>query len=265
MKNFTESMIGAPATLKTQRSLFKNHIEPYLEDRKLDLNFVQDMVHVWLDWELRPGSIRQLISLLKRYIQWETGVLLDCSHIVRKVGRMDGPKTIKAWTKEERNLALATAKAIDTEIHDMMLFTLHTGVRKGEMQALKAADLDFIHSRILIRQSKNGRPRTIPMSVEVEELLQNGYIVGEEDKHIFSQKDPNDRLARICSAARVRILTWHGLRHTFATIALEAAFKQGSNISPRTIQQILGHTKFSTTVDLYWSCVSEDLDLSFLT
>ena len=265
MKNlFIDNLIGAPTTLRTQRSLFKNHIQPYLKNRKLDVNFVQEMVHVWLDWELKPGSIRQLISLLKRYIQWETGVVVDCSQIVRKVGRMSGPVKIKAWTKEERNRALAVAKAIDKECHDMMLFTLHTGVRKGEMQALRASDIDFLHSRVLIRQSKNGRPRTIPMSREVEELLQSGYIVGEESKHIFSQKDPNNRLARICQVAEVRPLTWHGLRHTFATIALEAAFKQGSNISPRTIQQILGHTKFSTTVDLYWSCVNEDLDLSFL-
>ncbi len=177
---------------------------------------------------------------------------------------MEGPRSIKAWTKEERDKVLEVAKALDIELHDMILFTLHTGVRKGEMQALKSGDIDLIHSRILIRQSKNGRPRTIPMSVEVEELLQSGYIVGEEDEQIFSQKDPNDKLARVCYAAGVRVLTWHGLRHTFATIALEAAFKQGSNISPRTIQQILGHTKFSTTVDLYWSCTHEDLDLGFL-
>jgi integrase len=52
--------------------------------------------------------------------------------------------------------------------------------------------------------------------------------------------------------------TFHSLRHTFATLALE------SGRSPLLVSQALGHAKVSTTLDIYWSVSKEKLDLGFL-
>ena len=49
----------------------------------------------------------------------------------------------------------------------------------------------------------------------------------------------------ICKKAGIRIVTFHCLRHTFATRAIE------SGIDYKTVSEILGHSKPSTTINLY--------------
>ncbi len=53
----------------------------------------------------------------------------------------------------------------------IILVAVQTGMRKGELLALRWEDLDFDQNRILVRNSKNERPRKIPMSTEVRNLL----------------------------------------------------------------------------------------------
>ena len=47
-------------------------------------------------------------------------------------------------------------------------------------------------------------------------------------------------------------ITPHALRHTFATRAFESGMK------PKTVQEILGHSSLSMTMDLY-THVTEDM------
>jgi site-specific recombinase XerD len=72
--------------------------------------------------------------------------------------------------------------------------------------------------------------------------------------------DPNPLLRRLMKKAGIEEngRTWHSLRHSFATLALEAGR------SPKLVSLCLGHTKLSTTLDCYWSASREKLDTSFL-
>jgi site-specific recombinase XerD len=71
--------------------------------------------------------------------------------------------------------------------------------------------------------------------------------------------DPNPLLKEACKRAGIRgDITFHTLRHTFATLALE------SGASPKLVQLTMGHAKLSTTLDLYWNVCGEKLDMSFL-
>ena len=55
----------------------------------------------------------------------------------------------------------------------------------------------------------------------------------------------NDRLKRLCSAAGVKQITVHGLRHTSATLLLSAG------VQPHTVQRRLGHKSVQITLDVY--------------
>ena len=67
--------------------------------------------------------------------------------------------------------------------------------------------------------------------------------------------------ASICKEARVPLITLHALRHTFATLAMEA------NVHPKIVSEMLGHASIQTTLDLYshpsvslQRTVADDLD-----
>jgi integrase len=262
---FLASLIGRPNTLKTQSSLFRRWIEPHLPRSPKSLNdqWMSKMTNLWIEADLSPGTIRSLLALSKKYVLWKTERGLSTSILTRIVSRMEVQEIKKAWTNEQCIQALHFAKRLDSVLYKMMLLTLHTGVRKGEMFGLRWDDVDWLQGKISITRSydgptKNGRGRMVPMSDAVENLLIKDYTVGTEDELIFRRCDPNLRLEAICRAANVPRLTWHGLRHTFSTLALEA------RRSPKLVSAALGHSKLSTTLDMYWQLLNEDLNMDFL-
>ncbi len=265
VKNFTKTLIGRPNTVKTQKSLFRNWIEPHLpkSDEKLNNEFIHSMATRWLEADLKPGTIKLLISLLRRYIEWKTGRSYNCGRLTHKICNLNQLEPAKAWTKDQCSKALNVAKSVDPELYKLMIVTLHTGMRKGEVFGLRWKDVDLMSGKIKISHSydgptKSGKPRTVPMSAVVEKILSNDYTIGSEDEHCFRRFDPNLRLEALCRLAKVPVISWHGLRHTFATLALE------SGVSPRLVASTLGHTRLSTTLDLYWNLTGEEINLEFL-
>lgn len=256
-KNFLDSLIGRPNTLKTQKCLYGKRIEPYTANAEPTLMWIEKMAQMWIEEGLKPGTVKQLISLARRWIQWKWKVDISCRHLVSKVGRLADNRELPVWSKEESKKALNAARHLDTKLYNMMLFTLHTGLRKSEMFALTHRDIDLFNEKLLIRNSKTGRPRSIPMTLDVENLLQMCYIVGGNG-YVFPKTEINGRLKKICEYAEIPLLTWHGLRHTFATLALE------SGQSPKLVSSVLGHSSVSTTLDIYWNLLGNDLDMSFV-
>jgi integrase len=127
---------------------------------------------------------------------------------------------------------------------------------------LRASDVDLKQKIITVRRSyrgptKSGRTRKVPMSVALTSAL--CYLNAlEPDERIFPVMDPNPMLKALCREARIRRITFHGIRHTFASLALEAG------VSPRKVSQVLGHSSLSTTLNIYWGAINEEMDLSFL-
>ena len=221
----------------------------------------EDVTQYLLDQDLKPATIKKCLYIYKKWrhhYEDQYHEFADIKPMIRHLSRVEDPPTPKAWTKEEAAKALDHAQ-LDTNLYNMLVVTLHTGMRKGELFGLEWKDIDFINGRINIRHTKSGKPRSIPMSAAVEEVLQSCYIVGvKQDEPCFKKCEPNHRLKKLCEMADIRVISWHGARHTFATLALN------EGRSPRLVSAMLGHTKVSTTLDLYWGLTGEDLDLSFL-
>jgi integrase len=256
-KTFEDYLVGRDSTLKTQKSLFRQHIEPYVKNVYEDL--APDMVKIWTDYELKKGTIKNLLSLLKKYVRWKYKVELDCSRANFIIRAMEEQVKVKAWDNDTAKIALDKAKGnYNLDFYHMLLFALHTGTRKGEMLSLKWEDVDFLTSTVSIQQTKTGVPRAIPISDKLEEVLMQRYTVGEEG-FVFPRCDPNELLTEFIQKAGIAPrITWHGLRHTYATLAL----RSGKSI--RIVSAILGHEKTSTTINVYWQYHNEKLELDFL-
>lgn len=146
-------------------------------------------------------------------------------------------------------------------------FSALTGLRRGELLALKWSDIDFQKkvlkiSRSLTRTEKGWilsktkteeSLRTIPLSEKsIEILLVQKELTGDKSIVFSNLKgrvfDPNalykslDRLLENSNLTKVRV---HDLRHSFASVLHEA------NVDHKTIQSLLGHSNIQTTLNIY--------------
>jgi integrase len=166
-----------------------------------------------------------------------------------------------------------------TRFGNLFTVLLATGMRQGELLALHVDDLidDFTAIRIrrTLSDDRNGRPkirnqpktaagrRTIP----IPELARDAIIderkqqVGSPHKLLFSTADgtPIERqnLIRrhfrpIVKAANLtEAMTIHDLRHTYATLALNAG------VGVHLVSKMLGHASIKVTIDLYSHALPE--------
>jgi len=258
---------GRPNTTKTKESLFTNWIRPHLHSNGDNLD------HCVTLWEshLQPGSIKSILYVAKEAVKMETGVDLDIRAHVTRLGRSSQQKMVQTLSKKEIVALTRSCKASDPELYLALMIASQTGMRRGEVFGLQYGDIDILKSTITVQRSydgptKSGRSRVIPISFALEKVFLarmpiNTYncIESRRIENIIPVTfDPGPRLKKACREAGVREITFHALRHTFATLALEAGR------SPKLVSVQLGHASVSTTINQYWNVTGEALDLGFL-
>ena len=140
---------------------------------------------------------------------------------------------------------------------NMMLFVLHTGMRKGEVRKLQWQHINLHRSMILIKDPKGGVDIRIPLSEPTKELLLkqpsaelNRKGVRRPDGYVFpghngAMKSGESGVARnLANAAGLPqdFRPFHGLRH-YALTELVA-----SSVNIETVRRMAGHKNMSTTL-----------------
>jgi integrase len=257
---------GRPNTIRAKESMHRNWIFPYLDDYG---NNLDEAVDIW-EVDLQPATVKALLYLAKEHVLDATGTVLDIKDHVTRIGRSKQQLPPKALTQPEIVALSAVIKA-DDPLYLPFHLAVNTGMRRGEVFGLRWDDLDMMKNRILVQRSysgitKSGKSRFVPISSALEKILvaqtfgksynrSKGKRSGSLVKSTF---DPNPSLKKACRLAGVKEITFHGLRHTFATLALDAGR------SPLLVSKVLGHSSVSTTLDIYWNTSSETLDMGFL-
>ncbi len=126
-----------------------------------------------------------------------------------------------------------------------------TGVRLNEATHLRVSDIDGARMMVHIRNGKGGKPRMVPMSTALRELLREYWRAEHPCDYLFPGVKPDrplheNSVQKACSMARLHArlekpASVHTLRHSYATHLLELG------VDLRTIQRLLGHSDLSTT------------------
>lgn len=133
----------------------------------------------------------------------------------------------------------------------MVLFLTTTGARVGEACRLKFEDCHLGHQRVLLRKTKNGKARMVPVSETVADAIRALVRLDnlEEGDTVFGYADRwsvNQAIRRVCAKAGLRYYSSHKLgRHAFASRLLMAG---------RTLKEVQeggGWDSFQIVADIY--------------
>ncbi len=187
-----------------------------------------------------------------------------------------GRKIPEVLTKEEQKALLNQPNIrypTGQRNYTMLKLMLNIGLRLSEVINLTWDDINLMSGKVMVRQGKGAKDRTLWTSNEVINLLINWKerqynSLGKSVKPVFSTLSKNSKtigkkllqryiqemVSRYARKAKInKNITPHTLRHSFAT----DLYKETKDI--RLVQKALGHADISTTM-IYTHIVDEDLE-----
>ena len=216
------------------------------------------------------GQVNNVVSAVRVYFHWlaEEGLRRDGQNPAARLKYQSIPlKPVESLTDAEckKLVRWATTKAPRERfgVHRtgfLALLLLDTGLRLGEALRLRLCDLDFSEGKLLVRQTKTGDFRVVPISPVLRKQLrrylqrreerlaklgmQSEFVILSESGQGCSVTVAEHSFQRIGEAAGIRSVYPHLLRHTFATQSL-------LNGAPLPAVMRLGGWRKLTTVQRY--------------
>src|SRR4051794_35761600 len=253
-----------PSTLRDARATIRNHLQPAFGGWALE-DVTPDDAERWAcelrDRGLSNRSRLKIIIIFHGLMERARKVWKLPLNPVRDVDRpVTAPSAgeIDVFSPEE---VLALARhAEDDQDGALFLTAAFTGLRQGELVALRWRDVDFAGEHVRVTASyttghltspKSGRVRSVPMAPAVAEALArlaNRDAWTGDDDLVFpgvlgSYLDASallKRYKRALAAAGLRPLRFHDLRHTFGTTMIRKA-------DIVRVQEWMGHADIETT------------------
>lgn len=261
------------STMCAYMLVLKTHLLPYFGAMtKIEETNVQQFIIKKLTEGLSKKSVRDIIAVLKAVVKYgvkhknfpfeEWEVNYPKENTLRK---------LQTLTLYHQRILMRHLIENSNSQNIGILLALCTGMRIGEVCALRWEDVDFIHRVIYVRYTVGriyncklrmtekifSSPKTkdsfreIPISKqlflalkEVRKISVTPFVVGNSEQ----SKEPRayrDYFTRLLTRLEIPKITFHGLRHTFATRCIE------SQCDYKTVSTLLGHSNITTTLNLY--------------
>ena len=272
-----------PSTLNGYRRSLELHVKPHLGNKALSKITAADLRSLYRTLQetgrvcprdgQSPGLSARTVHGIHTTLHHALKTAMEQNLIPSNpAAEVDPPKFIgapmKVLTEAQLDAFMETIKK-DELWHDFFYTAVTTGLRRGEICALRWEDFDTKQGTLHVRHTlhkEKGKPLTtgdtktyagmrkivLPPSTAqflrerkktalTEWMFPNPF---EPDQPI-SPSTVYNRLKALLKEAGLPDIRFHDIRHTFATHALS------SGVDAKTLAGILGHTKASFTLDTY--------------
>jgi integrase len=247
------------STMKDYRYLINNHLLPAfgeVEVRAITRHQIERW-HAGYERTRTAGKVLMVLGAILRYAQRRELISVNpIDGVERHPVRYSGDYDI--YRREEIDAIVRCAA--DLQDAAIVLTAALTGLRRGELLALRWRDIDFPGQAIRVRANlsygqivtpKSGKVRVVPMVDEVAQrlarLADRELLTGEDDPVFASplggHLDGSALRRRFVDATRradLRTLPFHSLRHFFGSMAVNRA-------SLVQVQTWMGHAHIQTT------------------
>lgn len=270
-----------PKTYTTYEGLVRLHAEPKIGKvplAKLTPQHLQDLYADRLDAGLSPQTVRHLHAVLHRAL----GQAARWGLVTRNVADLITPPRISRHEIQALDVVQSRAllqAAKGDRLEALYVLALTTGMRQGELLALRWKDVDLEAATLSVRGTLSRSPEGLtvaepktagsrrhvflgPIAVDAlrrhrvnqtaERLLKapgwensDLVFVNEVGKPIEASNLRRRSFRPLLEKAGLPRIRFHDLRHSAATLLLT----QG--IHPKVVSERLGHSKVSITLDLY--------------
>ena len=223
-----------------------SHLNPFFGEYDLieiTPSIISDYKNRRLKERAAPASLNRELSLCKHafnlaYKEWDW--VREKPFCKVKMERENNERGRILGHEEEMRLL----EVSPPWLKEIITFALNTGCREGEILGLTWQDFDLSKKVVVIRQSKTGYTKTIPLTPTLYELLKTKNKVRHLHHSLVFPSDNGTRftasnLGRAFLAAlkkaKVENFRFHDLRHSFASRLAQ------SGVDLYLIQRLLGH------------------------
>ena len=264
------------STMAAYVLILENHVLPEFGDNdSLHEHDVQAFVLKKIEHGLSAKSVKDILIVLKMVMKF--GVKNEWMNH----SEWDIKFPVNSQPKELEVLSVANHKKILDYVQHNFTFmslgiyiSLSTGLRIGEICALKWSDINVADGKITVQRTIEriymvegekkhtqlviNTPKTvnscreIPISKELLAMVKPMKKVVNADFYVLTNEDKpteprtyRNYYNRLMEKLDIPKLKYHGLRHSFATRCIEAGCDY------KTVSVLLGHSNISTTLNLY--------------
>lgn len=238
-----------PSYLNFINHLYKKHLH-----HELGIIHIQDVethtVHKFyqkLSQELNPASVKNVLQLLKSIFNYAKD--LDYINVLPKFPTVTIVKPeLETLSSEDLNQYWSMCNKLGCDYKLLLGLLLYTGMRKGEVLALKWDDVDLDKNVIYVRRSKwreiegktkSNKMRVIPINPKLRTIL----LDCKNDSIFVNKFDSESSIrAAIKKITNGKSEKLHIFRHTFASYLIN------TGVSITVVKELLGHSDLTSTM-----------------
>lgn len=223
---------------------------------------------------LSPKTVSDILTIIKSTLKYakQRGYIVNCELDSIYIRKAIVPVNVLSLEDQKR---LCSFLLCDTNFVKLgVIVSLYTGIRIGELCALRWKNIDVNEGMIEIRETmqrvKNvasgNQPKTkiiitepksacsmriIPIPTFLIEILRpyqqesEAFLLTGNAEHYIEPRTMQNNFKRYLRAAGLKNTNFHVLRHTFATRCIESGF------DVKSLSEILGHANVNITLNRY--------------